>query len=147
MRRVLFGLWAALTLAWIPLNSSSLDGLTVVGVAFDPRAQPVAGSQLSALVAVKPGEPLDVRLVRQTIHDLYATGRYKDIEVEATRAGDGVRVTFVTQPSWFIGLVDVRGCAQTPYPRPLDERYRAGGGRALFGRKDCLRRSSRFGGY
>ena len=119
MRRVLFGLWAALTLAWTPLNSSSLDGLTVVGVDFDPRAQPVAGSRLSALVAVKPGEPLDVRRVRQTIHDLYATGRYKDIEVEATRAGDGVRVTFVTQPSWFIGLVDVTGVPRPPTPGHL----------------------------
>ena len=119
MRRVLFGLWAALTLAWTPLNSSSLDGLTVVGVEFDPRTQPVAGSQLPALVAVKPGAPLDVRLVRQTIHDLYATGRYKDIEVEATRAGDGVRVTFVTQPSWFIGLVDVTGVPRPPTPGHL----------------------------
>ncbi len=119
MRRVLCGLWAALTLACPPLHSSSLDGLTVVGVDFDPSTQPVTSDQLPALVAVKPGEPLDVRLVRQTIHNLYATGRYKDVEVEATRAGDGVRVTFVTQPSWFIGLVGVTGVPGPPTPGHL----------------------------
>ena len=114
MRRVLFGLWAALLLAWTPLNSSSLDGLTVVGVEFDPRTQPLAGSRPSELVAVKPGAPLDVRLVRRSIHNLYATGRYENIEVEATRAGDGVKVTFVTKPSWFVGLVDVTGVPRPP---------------------------------
>lgn len=102
---------AALSLA-LPLASpgnaaDNLQGLPVTQIVFSPPAQPIPAARLQQLIAVREGAPLDAESVRRSIQQMFSTGRYSDIQVDASRAGDGVRVTFITAESWFIGPVRV----------------------------------------
>ena len=86
----------------------------VVEVDFVPRSQPLTQDHLRRIVAVREGEPLDRHAVRESIHNLYATGRYEYIEVRSEEVEGGVRVIFETRRSWFVGLVSVAGADAPP---------------------------------
>ncbi len=49
---------------------------------------------LTQLVVVRPGQPFEIREVRETVLHLYALGRFEDVQVDARREGTGVAVRF-----------------------------------------------------
>ncbi|MFO7692958.1 MAG: BamA/TamA family outer membrane protein [Vicinamibacterales bacterium] len=65
--------------------------------------RPVRDAQLEGLVEVRPGEPLDMRAVRETIVHLMGMGRFLDVQVSAFEDTGGVRVEIDLVP-----LGDVR---------------------------------------
>ena len=88
---------------------------TVVSVGFLPVDQPLLDGHLNRLITVKVGEPLDPSQVRDSIKKLFATGRYQpDIQVRSEDVPGGVALTFVAQPSWFVGEVVVEGAEAPP---------------------------------
>jgi outer membrane protein assembly factor BamA len=70
-----------------------------------------AGQQhVRELIVQAAHEPLDRRKLRQSIHALYATGRYSDVQVEVEHgAQDELTLVFLVQPNYFIGTVTVEG--------------------------------------
>ncbi len=71
-------------------------------------------SKIAALIVQRKGEPLDRGKIRQTIRNLYGTGRYTDVVAEAQRVGDGVELTFAVELNYFIGSVRVDGAPDRP---------------------------------
>jgi len=71
-------------------------------------------NHLLQLVPQKAGVPLDRDQIRDSIRVLYATGRFADIEAEVAPSGDGVKLTFVTSPNFFVGAVQVEGAGSRP---------------------------------
>ncbi len=69
---------------------------------------------LLQLLTQKIGEPLDRGHVRESIRNLYATGRFADIQAEASPAGNGVDLTFSTSASFFVGAIVVEGNPNRP---------------------------------
>jgi len=90
------------------------DGLNVVRISYDPSPQPIAVSELTDLVPLKKDSPFSSAVVRSSIERLYATGRYQDVQVDATEAEGGVAIRFITKGGWFIGHVGV----QSEVPEP-----------------------------
>ncbi len=66
------------------------------------------------LLPQKVGEPLERGRVRESIRALYGTGRFADIQAEATPSGPGVRLAFMTSANFFVGAVDVDGAPTRP---------------------------------
>ncbi len=66
------------------------------------------------LAPQKAGTPLERDQIRDSIRVLYATGRFADIEAEVAASGDGVKLTFVTSPNFFVGAVEVEGAPSRP---------------------------------
>jgi outer membrane protein insertion porin family len=64
---------------------------------------------LLQLLPQKVGEPLDRDRVRDSLRSLYASGRFADIQADVVPSGDGVRLTFVNSPNFFVGAVDLEG--------------------------------------
>jgi outer membrane protein insertion porin family len=64
---------------------------------------------LLQLLPQKPGQPLDRDKVRDSIRELFSTGRFADIQAEATPSGPDVRLTFSTSLNFFVGAVEVEG--------------------------------------
>ena len=62
----------------------------------------------------KAGAVLSREQVRDSIRALYATGRFADIQAEVTPSGNGVVLTFVTSPNFFVGAMDVEGAPGHP---------------------------------
>ncbi|HEX5227340.1 MAG TPA: outer membrane protein assembly factor BamA [Bryobacteraceae bacterium] len=98
------------------LNAAPEDyeGKRVAGVQFEPSAQPLTFDQLMAMLPLRIGEPLHASDVRDAIQRLYRTGEYTDIAVDATLAGDGVTLKFVTKPAYFVGYFEVPGVSDPP---------------------------------
>src|SRR5262245_702153 len=52
-------------------------------------------------IPLKPGDTITSENVRASIQALYSTGSYRYIEVEATPAPGGTRLTFRVRPNFF----------------------------------------------
>jgi outer membrane protein assembly complex protein YaeT len=63
---------------------------------------------------LQPGGVLDRDTVRESVRQLYATGRYADIRAEVFPLSGGVRVDFLVRPNFFISEVRVEGLREPP---------------------------------
>ncbi|MDQ1469777.1 MAG: outer membrane protein insertion porin family [Bryobacterales bacterium] len=96
-----------------PAQTSPFEGKPIVDIRYSPES----GLNASDLARAQPlvtGAPLRSDDVSKAIDGLYATGQYADIAVEAEASGNGVIVTFVTQPRWFVGSVNIEGKVTEP---------------------------------
>jgi outer membrane protein insertion porin family len=84
------------------------EGLPVRRIAFEGvaagRLTPLAGH-----LAQAEGATLDREKLKRSLHQLFATGLYENIEVEGAREEDGVVLTFSGAARTFIGRVTVEG--------------------------------------
>ena len=80
-----------------------VDKIEFEGVTFD------AGDPLPDELAQRAGEPLDPTKVRASTRRLFASGRYRDIEVRGVRQGDGMTLIFAGVPQFFVGRVSIDG--------------------------------------
>jgi outer membrane protein assembly complex protein YaeT len=90
------------------------EGQPVVNIRFEPAEQPLEGAELFEMLPLKRGQPLGMSVVRASVDRLFATGRYRDIQVDAEPYSGGVIVKFITANSWFIGNVSVSGSVGNP---------------------------------
>ncbi len=107
------------TTAAEPSRAEGYIGLRVVSMRFPNISQGPEQKRLTGLVALQVGEPLDREAIRQSIQILHATGRFADVRVEADRSADGVIVTFITSPNYFVGQVSVDGAGNRPSPNQI----------------------------
>ena len=94
--------------------SRQFEGKQIAQIAWDPSVQPLAMSEITALIPLKKNEPYRAADVRAAIERLYATGRYQDVQVDATAVDNGVSIRFITAASWFIGHVAVQSDLSDP---------------------------------
>jgi outer membrane protein insertion porin family len=86
--------------AWKGLRVEKVD---FQGVTFDAK------DALPRMLPQQPGEPLDPAKVTASIRRLFASGLYRDIHVFGRHQGDGVVLTYVGMPRYFVGRVQIVG--------------------------------------
>jgi outer membrane protein insertion porin family len=96
---------------------SPFEGQSIVSVSFDPAEQPLEQRELNEILPVKTAQEYSAAGIREAIERLYATGRYQDIQVDASPADGGLAIRFITKNSWFIGKVSTKGDVGEP-PNP-----------------------------
>jgi outer membrane protein assembly complex protein YaeT len=84
------------------------EGLPVRRISFEGVA-PARLAPLPGHLAQAEGAPLNREKLKASLRQLFATGLYDDIEVEAAPQGDGVELVFRGVPRAFIGTVSVDG--------------------------------------
>jgi outer membrane protein insertion porin family len=103
-----------------PAASGAADtyiGKRLEAVRFEPAEQPLLKKELDQKVAaLKVGEPLRMEDVRAVVENLYASGRYENIQVDASLSpsGSGVIIKFITTDSYFVRDVEVNGVPEPP---------------------------------
>jgi outer membrane protein insertion porin family len=80
-----------------------VDRIEFEGVTFD------ATDSLPKELDQKVGESLDPDAVRASVRRLFASGRYRDIEVRGVRTGDAVTLIFAGVTRYFVGRVTIAG--------------------------------------
>ncbi len=96
---------------------TAFEGRRVTGVTFEPSRQPLDSSELLKILPVKAGQTYTAASIRNAIERLYSTGRYEDIQVDASPSAGGVSVRFITKNTWFIGNVSAKAdFAEPPSP-------------------------------
>lgn len=109
MRRALFpALLAALLAAPPARGSEELWGRTIERLSFRGDA-PIEEAALARLTDLGPGKTLGERAVRSSLRNLFATGRFSDLAVEAAPAGEKAVVTIVFWAASRVAEVDVVG--------------------------------------
>lgn len=67
------------------------------------------------LVSQETGKPLDRQKIRQSLHTLYATGRFADIQVEAQQTSPReLTLVFLATPNLFVGSITANGAPKRP---------------------------------
>ena len=67
------------------------------------------------LLSAMQGQPVDRQRIASALRQLYSTGRFADLKVEAQQAGSGnVNLVFVGTENLFIGAVTVDGAPKRP---------------------------------
>jgi outer membrane protein assembly complex protein YaeT len=65
--------------------------------------------RLIAELSQKQGEPLDPEKVRQTTRRLFATGRYRNIDVHVEKSSSGLTLIFAGIPRYYVGRIEIDG--------------------------------------
>lgn len=90
------------------------EGRRIVEITFEPAGQPLTRAELLRRLPFDVGATFHEQLLRQAIQNLYATGRFADLAVDATLVGEGVALRFITEPAYFVGRVAVLGVKAPP---------------------------------
>src|SRR5579883_915505 len=90
-------------------RAQTFSGRIVTSVQYEPPEQPLAQEDLNAMQLVRVGQPLDLNQVATTIDNLWGSGAYDNIEVDAEPSGNGVAIRFITTARWFVGHVGAEG--------------------------------------
>lgn len=101
-------------LAVAPGYGSEHFGLPIAEILFEPSLRQEVGVRPQRALKIGVGEPLRAPALRESIQALFRTGRFSDIQVDAARKGEGVQLTFRTEPAWFIGDVRIEGVSRPP---------------------------------
>ena len=105
----LFALLATTAFAQV----TPFEGKRIADIQFTP-SQPLDPKELARALPFQKGDLLHADDVASAIDNLFASGRFEDIAVEAEPSGDAVVVRFVTQLTSFFGGLKVEG--QIPRP-------------------------------
>jgi len=65
-------------------------------------------------LALKPGAPFSIDAERETLRQLYRTGRYSDLVAEVSPAGGGLLLSFVAQQNYYVSRVVTLGLHEPP---------------------------------
>ncbi len=68
-----------------------------------------ANDPLPGELEQQAGQPLDPEKVRASEQRLFASGRYRDLEVRGVKQGKNVTLIFIGPPRYFVGQVQVKG--------------------------------------
>ena len=90
------------------------QGQRITDIEFQPADQPLTNQQLIKRLPFRPGSIFEERDLRRAIQNLFATGRFSDLAVDASEAYGGVSLKFITKRAYFVGRVLVTGVKQPP---------------------------------
>jgi outer membrane protein insertion porin family len=90
------------------------EGQRIATVQFDPADQPLTSAELTRALPFKSGSVFHERDLRQAIQNLFATGRFADLAVDAKQSGNGVALRFLTKRAYFIGRVVISSVKEPP---------------------------------
>jgi outer membrane protein assembly complex protein YaeT len=99
-----------------PLIKEALryEGQPITDIKFQPADQPLTNEQLITRLPFRPGSAFEERHLRRAIQNLFATGRFSDLAVDASEADGGVALKFITKRAYFVGRVLVTGVKTPP---------------------------------
>ncbi len=100
----------------VTLGFSAFQGRKVRDIQFrGVEADPLTMNHLRDLVEQKADEPLDGRKVKRSIQQLFATGRFANLQVDAEQRPDAqISLVFIAEENQFIGTITVEGEPKRP---------------------------------
>jgi len=106
--------WTGALFAQTAVDSvESMLGQHVVAVRVVGEQDRVIAQDPSNL-QVQAGRALERTALRDTLHTLYATGRFSDIVAQASPVSGGIRVDFRVIENFFVGNVRIEGLREPP---------------------------------
>jgi outer membrane protein assembly complex protein YaeT len=97
------------------LEGESFAGRPIMRIDFEPASEPILRADLDRRVMpLQPGVPFKPSDVPAAIRNLYSSGRFSNIAVDAQPDGAGVVLKFITGLNYFVSGVNIDGAADPP---------------------------------
>src|SRR5437879_2020048 len=96
-----------------PSPPAQLDGRRVVAIRIVDQSGEVLDENASGL-PLRLNQPFTLEVERESLRQLYRTGRYADIVAQVTNHPEGLQVDFVVRRNFFINAVRVNGLHEPP---------------------------------
>lgn len=96
-----------------PPPPTQLEGRPVTAVRIVDQSGEVLDENVSGL-PLQPNQPFTLEAERESLRQLYRTGRYADIVAQVTNGPEGVQLDFVVRRNFFINAVKVNGLHEPP---------------------------------
>jgi outer membrane protein insertion porin family len=90
------------------------EGQPIASIQFEPADQPLTPAELNRALPLKPGSAFHQRDLQQAIQNLFATGRFSDLAVDAKPSDEGVALRFLTKRAYFVGRVVISPVKEPP---------------------------------
>jgi outer membrane protein insertion porin family len=90
------------------------EGQRIASIQFEPTDQPLTSAELASTLPFHSGTVFHERDLRQAIQNLFATGRFSDLAVDAAESGHEVALRFLTKRAYFVGRVVIAGVKEPP---------------------------------
>jgi outer membrane protein assembly complex protein YaeT len=100
-------------------TAGEFQGRRIVDIQFDPAPVPLAPQDLARMLTLKKGASFHEEDVAASIDNLFASGRFEDIQVDAQPSSDGVTIRFITTLNFFNGHIEISGKVRNPPDRGL----------------------------
>lgn len=115
-RPAFFSRWATFALFALPAigipahvqDLSLFEGQKVSSIEMASRPDTNVDA-LRSLIAQKPGEPFSNALIQQSITALKNTGEFTTVKLQVTPETGGLRLLFILEPAYYLGLVQFPG--------------------------------------
>lgn len=120
-------LFVAAQLSWaqgaVParIDPSLFEGVRIAAVQYDPPQQPLTSEELAQRVTFRPGELFHAEDLQLSLQNLFSSGRYADLAIDAQQSSSGLFLRFVTKPAYFVGRITVGGLKSPPSPGQVYE--------------------------
>lgn len=90
-------------------SAAPYSGRPVTAVQVVIERQPATEPAIVDLIETRPGEPLSLAAVRESITHLYSLGRFQDVQVDATESPAGVDLRYNLVPLHHVERVEFEG--------------------------------------
>lgn len=103
-----------------PSTYEGFEGQKVATVDISIRPQ-MDATPFRKLVEQKVDAPLSVKAIRESVAALQNTRQFSQVQVKITPEASGLKVLFLLQPAYFVGLISFPGATPTfPYAQLLE---------------------------
>jgi outer membrane protein insertion porin family len=116
--------WLASGIVWIALLAAGVasqelqpdtvagfEGRTVtrIDIAVRPSEDP---AQIRSLIRQEQGKPFSIEAIRSSVSTLQQTGKFTQVQVSLEPEAAGVRILFILQPAYNVGLISFPGATK-----------------------------------
>src|ERR1700730_934189 len=91
-----------------PQAALQMDGKRLVALRVVDESRKVL-EENPADLPLKPGQPFTLEAERDSLRQLFRTGRYADIVAEGAHPEDGLRVDFLVHQNFYVSAVTIEG--------------------------------------
>ncbi|HYI09013.1 MAG TPA: translocation/assembly module TamB domain-containing protein [Thermoanaerobaculia bacterium] len=102
------------------VNTAAADNRPIAQINFRADAR-FDTNVVAEEVTLKPGQQVSIRELQSSIKNLFATGNFRDIRVDAAPTDAGIVLTFALYLHYRIGEIDVEGLARADLTRAQRE--------------------------
>src|ERR1700675_126646 len=96
-----------------PALAQQWEGQRVVAVRVVDESGAVLESNPAGL-PLQPGQSFSAEAERESLRQLFRTGRYADLTAELTSVEGGVRLDFAVEPTYYVNKVAISGLPDPP---------------------------------